>query len=111
MSTTARSIGCAACGGQFELASPEARVVCPYCGHRQSLAPELLSELREFRERFGPEQQRADEAVQHSSAWREVARGPSTLGPLGIFVLQALMLGPIGLSILSKQLGWGFDPG
>jgi DNA-directed RNA polymerase subunit RPC12/RpoP len=111
MSTTARSIGCTACGGQFEIASPEARVVCPYCRHRQSLPAELRRELREFRERFRPEQERADEAVRHSSDWREVARGPGTLGPLGIVLLQAAVLAPIGLSILSKQLGWGFDPG
>lgn len=111
MSTTARSIGCTACGGQFEIASPEAWVVCPYCRHRQALPTELLRELSEFRERFRPEQERADEAARHSSAWREVARGPRTLGRLGILVLQAVVLAPIGLSILSKQLAWGFDPG
>jgi DNA-directed RNA polymerase subunit RPC12/RpoP len=111
MSSTARSIGCVACGGQFEIASPEAWVVCPYCRQRQALPPELLRELGEFRERFRPEQERADQAMQHSSAWREVAKGPGPLGPLGLFLIQVVVLGPIGLSILSKQLGWGFDPG
>lgn len=109
--TTARSIGCAACGGQFSISSPEPHATCPFCQHRQALPEALLRELREFREQFRPVQVRADEAAQHAASWKEFAAGPGSIGKRGILIFQLVVVGPIGLSILSKQLGWSFDLG
>lgn len=101
---TARTMGCAACGAKFPIARLEAIVVCPFCEQRQPMPEVLLRELGGFRQQFSAEQTQADAAAQHAQGWRDFSRTHRPVGKGTVFFLQAGLIGPILLGVLTAKV-------